>query len=103
MDFTQMFSKLGEMKEKVEQSRANLENIQVRAAMQGVTIIMTAGKNIVDIEISDELFNSGDKDAVIDALMAALKQANEKASDIAEKDMRDMGEGLLPGLSDLLR
>jgi nucleoid-associated protein EbfC len=89
-----------EMKKKMDEVQARLENISVDGesgdGKYKIEVTVTATKKVKSIRISDELMQSGDKEHLEDLLLIAIERAMEKAQGVAEAEARStaMGGGL---------
>lgn len=89
-----------EMKKKMDEVQARLENISVDGESGDgkftVQVSVTATKKVKSIHISDELMQSGDKEHLEDLILIAIERAMEKAQNVAEAEARStaMGGGL---------
>ncbi len=92
-----------EMKKKMDEVQARLASITVEGiAGDGkytVSATVTATKKVMQIHISDELMQSGNKEHLEDLLLIALERAMEKAQNVAEAEARNTAlSGGLGGL-----
>ncbi|MFI5171254.1 MAG: YbaB/EbfC family nucleoid-associated protein [Chitinophagales bacterium] len=91
------FNKAMEMKKKMDEMQAKLDNISVEGASgdgkYAVTVTVTATKKVKNISISDELMQSGDKEHLEDMLLIAIERAMNKAQGIAEAEARSAALG----------
>lgn len=89
-----------EMKKKMDEVQARLENISVDGrsgdGKYKVQVTVTATKKVKSIVISDELMQNGDKEHLQDLLLIAIERAMDKAQNVAEAEARStaMGGGL---------
>lgn len=103
MDFGSMFGKIQEAQAKMEAVKKQLDNIQVRGEAEGgkVVVVFTASKKMVNIQLSDELMEDGDKEQIEDLSTIAINRALEKADEVAEHETKKATEGLLPNIPGL--
>jgi len=82
-----------EMQEKVAKAQEQLANETVIGTAGGglVEVIMNGGKFVEDIKIKDEAMK--DKEELIDLLVAACRDAAEKADALTEKRLEDSTGG----------
>ena len=98
-----MFGKLNEMKQKMEETKARLSSITVDASAGDgmITVVMTADKTVKSISIDDSLLTADKKEELIDYLEIAMNKALEKAGNVSESEMMAAGKGLLPNIPGL--
>lgn len=86
------------MQKKAKQMQKEMKNIEVEAEEGGVLVVVTAAQDLVEVNISDELFASGDKKSIEKNIKIAFDRANKKAQKIAAEKIRPiMGEMGLGG------
>ena len=89
-----------EMKKQMDEVQARLDNISVDGesgdGKYQVKVTVTATKKGKSINISDTLFESGDKEHLEDLILIAIERAMTKAQNVAEAEARSaaMGGGL---------
>lgn len=91
-----MMSKLGEMKQRMEESKARLDHITVEGeAYEGaVKVIATGNRTIKDVQISDKLMH--DRTELEDMLVLAMNRAIEQADRVNEAEMQGTAKDFLP-------
>lgn len=96
-----MFGKLNEAKQKMEEAKARLETVFVEGEAENgaVKAIVSASKKVKEIIISDELMN--DKEQLQDLITVALNRAMEKADSVSEAEMKAVANEMLPGMGGL--
>jgi len=88
-----------QMQRDLDKVREELRNMTVEGVAQGVTVLVAGDRQIVKVEISDELLAAGDKGVLEDLLLLALRDGVGKASKLAEEKMGKVTGGVnLPGL-----
>lgn len=90
---------LSNIKEKVAQTRAKLEDIPIESEVQGVKVTVSAGKNIKNIEIPETLLFPDKKAEMTNALVTALNRALNEAEGVAVKEVKAAGGSIMPGFS----
>lgn len=98
-----LFGKLNEMKQKMEEAKSRLESISVEAGAGdgAVTVVMSANKSVKSIQIEDRLLNVANKEELIDYLELAINKAIEKAENVSQSEMMAAGKGVLPNIPGL--
>lgn len=88
-----------QMQRDLDKVREELRNMTVEGVAQGVRVLVAGDRQIVKVEIADELMAAGDKGVLEDLLTLALKDGVAKASKLAEEKMGKVTGGVnLPGL-----
>lgn len=88
-----------QMQRDLDKVREELRNLTVEGVAQGVTVQVAGDRQIVKIELSDELMQSGDKSVIEGLLLQALRDGVSKASKLADEKMGKVTGGVnLPGL-----
>jgi len=101
MDFAQMFGKLQEAQQKMEEVKLRLDDIQVTGEANGVVIIVTGNRKLVNVDIAESLIAEGDKEQIEDLITIAFNRAIENADHVNESEMKSIAGGMLPGFPGL--
>lgn len=98
-----LFSKLQEAQQKIEESKKKLNTITVEAQSTDGSIIVkaTANKSITNIEISESFLQKSSKEEVEDSLTITINRALDEASKKGEQEMKEITKGMLPGFPGL--
>ena len=85
-----------EMQGKMAQMQEDLENIMVEGVSGAglVKAAATAKGELKGLDIDPSIFNGDDKEVVEDLILAAIKDAQSKATERAQAEMAKMTEGL---------
>ena len=95
-DMGKMMKAAQEMQGKMAQMQEEMVNIMVegQAGAGMVKAICSAKGDLKSLDIDPTIFNSNDKEVVEDLIVAAIKDAQEKASEKAKEEMGKLTEGL---------
>ncbi len=95
-DMAKMMKAAQEMQGKVAQMQDDLHSITVQgeAGAGLVKATCTAKGDLSGLDIDPSIFNGDDKEVVEDLILAAIKDAQQKASERAKEEMSKITEGL---------
>ena len=95
-DMAKMMKAAQEMQGKVAQMQDDLHSITVQgeAGAGLVEATCTAKGDLSGLDIDPSIFNGDDKEVVEDLILAAIKDAQQKASERAKEEMSKITEGL---------
>jgi DNA-binding YbaB/EbfC family protein len=98
---------LGNLMKQAQKLQAQMAKVQEElgerrvegSAGGGMVVAVANGKqDILSIKIDPEVVNPDDVEMLEDLIVAAIKQAREKAAALAEEEMQKATAGLMPGL-----
>lgn len=95
-DMAKMMKQAQEMQGKMAQMQENLETVIVEG-ISGAGLVKataTAKGELKGLDIDPSIFNGDDKEVVEDLILAAVKDAQSKATERAQQEMSKMTEGL---------
>lgn len=102
-DMAKMMKQAQEMQGKMTQVQEDLENMTVTGESGAglVKATATAKGELKGLDIDPSIFNGDDKEVVEDLILAAIKDAQGKASEREKSEMAKMAEslGLPPGMN----
>jgi DNA-binding YbaB/EbfC family protein len=102
-DMAKMMKQAQEMQGKMAQMQDDLESIMVEGVSGAglVKATATAKGELKGLNIDPSIFNGDDKEVVEDLILAAIKDAQSKATARAQEEMSKMTEalGLPPGMN----
>jgi len=95
-DMAGMMKKAQEMQGKMAQMQEEMANITVTGESGAglVKATATAKGELKALDIDPSIFSKDDKEVVEDLILAAIKDAQGKASDRAQEEMRKLTEGM---------
>ncbi|OAN71850.1 30S ribosomal protein S21 [Sulfitobacter sp. EhC04] len=95
-DMAGMMKKAQEMQGKMAQLQDEMHNIMVTGESGAglVKASCTAKGELKTLDIDPSIFNGDDKEVVEDLILAAIKDAQAKASERAQEEMSKLTEGL---------
>ena len=95
-DMGKMMKAAQEMQGKMAQMQEEMVKIRVKgqAGAGMVKATCSAKGDLKALNIDPSIFNSDDKEVVEDLIVAAIKDAQEKASEKAKEEMGKLTEGL---------
>lgn len=95
-DMAGMMKKAQEMQGKMAQMQDDMANITVTGESGAglVKATATAKGDLKALDIDPSIFNGDDKEVVEDLILAAIKDAQAKAAERSQEEMRKMTEGL---------
>ena len=101
-DIGKLMSQAKEMQAKMEEAQARIAEIEVEgeAGAGMVRAVCTAKGALKRLTIDPSLFNAEDREVVEDLIVAAVAEAQERASIRAQEEMASVTEGLAlpPGM-----
>jgi DNA-binding YbaB/EbfC family protein len=98
MNFQQMMKQAQQMQEKLQKQ---MESTVVDATAGGgmVSIKMNGQKQLLSIQIDQEVFAGGDKDMLQDLIVAAVNEGIRKVDETMQSQLGSLAGGLkIPGL-----
>ena len=95
-DMAKMMKQAQDMQGKMAQMQDDLHNLMVEGKSGAglVKATATAKGELKGLDIDPSIFNGDDKEVVEDLILAALKDAQQKANDRAAAEMQKMTEDL---------
>src|SRR5690625_7248211 len=94
-----MFGKISDMQAKMEEAQERLAEVIVEAdAGGGMVKVRANGKRqILSIELDQDIVDPDDKEIVEDLVVAGVNRALEKAEEAGKKKMQEAYKDILPG------
>ncbi|MCF8369386.1 MAG: YbaB/EbfC family nucleoid-associated protein [Bacteroidales bacterium] len=99
-----LFSKLQEARQKIEESKKKLNSLIVEKSSPDGKIHVKANANrvITSIEISGELIHNDNKEELEDVLLTLINRALDEAAQKGEIEMKNITSELLPNFPGLV-
>ena len=99
-----LFSKLQEARQKIEESKSKLNEIVVEASNEdgSIQIKANANKVVTHIGISEELINSGSSEIIQKQLLSTINKALDEAAQKGEAEMKKITKDMLPNFPGLV-
>ncbi|GAB4143607.1 MAG: YbaB/EbfC family nucleoid-associated protein [Ignavibacteriales bacterium] len=93
-----MMKQVQKMQAEMEKVQNELGNKQVSEESGGGMVKATVNgkKELISINIQDEIINSGDKEMLQDLVVAAVNKALTSAGKMAEEEMANVTKGMIP-------
>lgn len=93
-----MLKQIQKMQAEMEKTQAELANKTVTEESGGGMVKATVNgkKELLSIEIDQEIASSGDKEMLEDLVVAAVNKALESAARLAEEELGKVTKGMIP-------
>ena len=100
IDMMGMMGKVKEMQAKMQEAQDRLEDITAEGESGAGMVKATANgkKQLLTLEIDDELIKPEDAGMLKDLIVAAVNKAMSNAEEAAQKEMSKATEGMLPNI-----
>lgn len=94
-----MFGKIQEMQSKMQEAQEGLKDVIVEAEAGGgmVKVKANGNKQIVSIDMDNDVVDPQDKEMLEDLIVAGVNKALEKAEEASKEKMQEMYKGMIPG------
>ena len=89
------------LQQELERAQAEIAELRVEASAGGgmVTAVVTGQGQLTDLRIEKEVVDPDDVDMLVDLVVAAVQEAQNKASDEAQQRLGPLSQGMgLPGM-----
>ncbi len=92
--FGDMFSQMQQQQEALQQKLAAM---RITEANDGVSVTISAAREVIECKISAELMEAGDGEQIEDLLVITLNRALEKGAEIEQTEAAQLMSGMMPG------
>ncbi len=98
-----LFSKMKEVQTKMKEAQEKLAQIRVEGESGAgmVKAIVNGQKQLLELQIDDDLVKPEDKDMMNDLIVAAVNKAMTEADVLAKEEIRKSAGGVLPNIPGL--
>ena len=102
-DMMKMMGKMKEVQAKMKEAQEKLTHITTTAESGGGMVKATVNgkKQLVKLEMDDELMKKEEKEMLNDLIVAAVNKAMEQADELAREEIKKSTEGMLPNIPGL--
>jgi len=103
MNMMDLFGKMREVQAKMKEAQENLVNITAtgEAGAGMVKATVNGLKQLIALDIDDDLIKPEDKEMLNDLIIAAVNKAISEAEILAKEEIRKSAGGLLPNIPGL--
>ena len=102
-DFKNLMGKVKEMQEKMQAAQENLVNIKASAESGAGMVKATVNgkKELISLEIDNDLIKPEDVDVMKDLIVAAVNKAIKDVDVLAKEELKKSTEGVMPNIPGL--
>lgn len=93
-----LFEKLQNAQAQVEETKKQLDAVLIDEKMEGISVTVTANRDIREISIDESLIAEGDKEQIEDILITVLNKAMTRAKETEDTHMQSNAQSMLGGL-----
>ncbi|MDJ1481603.1 YbaB/EbfC family nucleoid-associated protein [Cytophagaceae bacterium YF14B1] len=103
LDMMNMFGKVKEMQAKLKEAQDNLVKVQATGESGGgmVKVIVNGKKQVLKLDIDNDLLKPSDKEMLQDLIIAAMNKALEEVEEKAREELKKATQGTLPNIPGL--
>lgn len=103
LDMMKMMGKMKEVQAKMKEAQENLVHVTATGESGAGMVKATVNgkKQLVKLEIDNEIINESDKEMMQDLIIAAINKAIEEAEIKAKEELKKSTEGMLPNIPGL--
>ncbi|ELR70010.1 hypothetical protein C900_04380 [Fulvivirga imtechensis AK7] len=102
-DMMKMMGKMKEVQAKIKEAQENLVHIKVTGESGAGMVKATVNgkKELVSLEIDQDLVKPDDKEMLQDLVIAAVNKAMQEVEVLAKEELKKSTEGMLPNIPGL--
>jgi nucleoid-associated protein EbfC len=102
-DIANLMGKVKEMQTKLQEAQENLVHIkaQAEAGAGMVKAVVNGKKQVVAIEVDDDLIRPEDKEMMQDLIVAAINKAMQEVEVLAKEELKNATQGVMPNIPGL--
>ena len=94
-----MMKQAKKMQEKMKVAQEEIAKMETEGSSGGIKVKLIGGKTVEEVEVSDKLFQQGEKSVLEKFIKDAVNDATNKADKITQKKMKKVTGGIkIPGL-----
>jgi len=103
LDMMKMMGKMKEVQAKMKEAQENLVHVTATGESGAGMVKATVNgkKQLMKLEIDNEIINESDKEMMQDLIIAAINKAIEEAEVKAKEELKKSTEGMLPNIPGL--
>ncbi|MDJ1470591.1 YbaB/EbfC family nucleoid-associated protein [Cytophagaceae bacterium DM2B3-1] len=103
LDMMNMFGKVKEMQAKLKEAQDNLVKVQATGESGGgmVKVIVNGKKQVIKLDIDNDLLKPSDKEMLQDLIIAAMNKALDEVEEKAREELKKATQGTLPNIPGL--
>lgn len=101
MNMNKLMKQAQQMQKKMAEAQEKLKEVEIEVSVGGgmVTAKMNGANELLSITIEDELVNKEEKDMLMDLIVSAVNQANEKIEEKKKEELGKVTGGMnIPGM-----
>ncbi len=102
-DMMQLLGKMKEVQAKLKEAQENLANITetAEAGAGMVKATVNGKKQVIKLEIDNDIINANDKEMMQDLIIAAINKALQDVEVLAREEIKKNTSGILPNIPGL--
>lgn len=103
IDMMKMMGKMKEVQAKIKDAQENLVHLKVTGESGAGLVKATVNgkKEVISLEIDQDLIKPDDKEVMQDLIIAAINKAIQEIEVLAKEELRKSTEGMLPNIPGL--
>ncbi len=101
MNMNMLMQQAQKMQKEMEKAKKELEEkiFEIKSAGGGIVIVIKGSKEVLSIQVDDELIDKDEKEMLQDMIVVAMNEAIKKVTEEEEKILSKQASGMrMPGL-----